>query len=95
MYALLANLFRVLSVGDLVMSSVNTNCPDPPPRSTTLAREYDKVIKRLFPALRTDCSATHQNNITTRLGKLAVVQNAQFEAQCMEKKEKATTSVTK
>ena len=62
----LTNLFCALSVGDLSTLAVNTNRPAPSPQSDTLAREYDKVGKRLFPALCTDGSIAQQRNIATR-----------------------------
>ena len=76
-------------------SSVNTARPAPPPRSSTLARGYNKLIKRYFPALHTNRSAAQQTNISIRIGKLASAQNARFEAQQAEKEDKASKSVTK
>jgi hypothetical protein len=63
-YAPLTNLFRALSVGDLAAYAVNAICPVLPPQSATLARDYDKMAKRLFPALHTAGSAgsTAQQN---------------------------------
>ena len=69
-YTPLSKLFRVLSVGDPAMSSVNTARPAPPPRSATLAMGYDEMVKRYFPALRTEGSAAQQIDISVRLDKL-------------------------
>ena len=94
-YAMLTTLFHALSVGDPAASSVSTARPAPPPRSATLARRYDKLIKRYFPALCTNGSAAQQTDISIRLVELAAAQNARFEAQQAEKEEKASKSVTK
>ena len=94
-YAPLTTLFRALSVGAPATSSVNATRPVPPPRSGTLARGYDELIKRYFPALHTDGSVAQQIHISVRLGKLAAAQNTLFKAQQAEKEDKVSKSVTK
>ena len=95
MYAPLTKLFRVLSVGDPAASSGNTAHPALPPHSATLARGYNELVKRYFPALCTNGSAAQQIDISIRLDKLAAAHNVRFEAQPAEREEKASKSVTK
>lgn len=53
------------------------------------------MIKRFFPALCINKSVAHQTIIAIRLCKLVAVQNARFEAQQVEREEKAAKLVTK
>ena len=69
-YAPLTTLFRALTVRAPEAASVNTTRQAPPSRSATLARGYDDLIKKYFPALRTNGSAAQQTNIAIRLGEL-------------------------
>ena len=91
----LTGMFRALSVGNPTASAINTGGPAPPPRSATLAREYDEVAKRLFPALRTDGAAAQQSDIATQLGALNAAQNTRYEAQKVEKEAKEAALVSK
>ena len=94
-YAPLTNLVHVRSVGNPTALTINTNHPSPPPCSFTLTKEYDEVIKILFPALHTDGSAVQKINTAIRLGKLVAAQDRRFEVQHTNKEEKTASSVTK
>ena len=80
-YTPLTTLFRTLTGRAPGAASVNTTRPAPQPRSATIARGYGDLIKKYFPALRTNRSAAQQTDISIRLGELASAQNSRFEAQ--------------